>query len=40
MGRAIGVDVGGTKILAGLVGEDGTLSATTRCPTPSTDPEA
>jgi glucokinase len=40
MGRAIGVDVGGTKILAGLVDENGELSSTTRCPTPSTDPEA
>ncbi len=40
MGRAIGVDVGGTKILAGLVDENGELSATTKCPTPSTDPEA
>ena len=40
MGLAIGVDVGGTKILAGLVDEDGRLSTTTRRPTPSTDPEA
>src|SRR4051794_28357703 len=40
MGLAIGVDVGGTKVLAGLVDDDGTLSATTRRPTPSTDPEA
>ncbi len=40
MGLAIGVDVGGTKILAGLVDEQGRLSSTTRRPTPSTDPEA
>jgi glucokinase len=37
--RAIGVDVGGTKIAAGLVDEDGTVTATTRRDTPSTDPE-
>ena len=30
MGLAIGVDVGGTKILAGLVDEQGKLSSTTR----------
>jgi glucokinase len=40
MGLAIGVDVGGTKILAGVVDDEGQLSATTRRPTPSTDPEA
>jgi glucokinase len=40
MGLAIGVDVGGTKILAGVVDDDGQLSETTRRPTPSTDPEA
>jgi glucokinase len=40
MALAIGVDVGGTKVLAGLVGDDGQLSATTRRPTPSADPEA
>jgi glucokinase len=37
--RTIGVDVGGTKIAAGLVDEDGQVSATTRRDTPSTDPE-
>src|SRR3954465_4791625 len=40
MGLAIGVDVGGTKILAGLFDEQGRLSSTTRRPTPSTAPEA
>src|SRR3954452_23322595 len=37
--RTIGVDVGGTKIAAGLVDEDGQVTATTRRDTPSTDPE-
>jgi glucokinase len=36
---AIGVDVGGTKIAAGLVDEEGQVAATTRRDTPSTDPE-
>jgi glucokinase len=40
MGLAIGVDVGGTKILAGVVDDEGQLSATSRRRTPSTDPEA
>ena len=40
MGLAIGVDVGGTKILAGVVDDSGRLLATTRRSTPSTDPEA
>lgn len=40
MGLAIGVDVGGTKILAGVVDDEGHLTSTTRRPTPSTDPEA
>jgi glucokinase len=39
MSQAIGVDVGGTKIAAGLVDEDGAVRATTRRDTPSTDPE-
>ena len=39
MSQTIGVDVGGTKILAGAVEEDGTVIATTRRDTPSTDPE-
>ncbi len=37
---SIGVDVGGTKILAGLVGEDGRPSDTVRRPTPKGDPAA
>ncbi|MBW8766713.1 MAG: ROK family protein [Geodermatophilales bacterium] len=39
MSLAIGVDVGGTKIAAGLVDEDGRVAATTRRDTPSTDPD-
>src|SRR3954466_3640935 len=39
MSLAIGVDVGGTKIAAGLVDEDGGVTATTRRDTPSTDPD-
>jgi glucokinase len=35
---AIGVDVGGTKVAAGVVDEDGTVIASTRRPTPSTSP--
>src|SRR3954453_1441102 len=38
MSLAIGVDGGGTKIAAGLVDEDGQVTATTRRDTPSTDP--
>ena len=34
MGVAVGVDVGGTKIAAGLVAEDGTIVASDRVPTP------
>ncbi|WP_452176688.1 ROK family protein [Georgenia subflava] len=37
---AIGVDIGGTKIAAGVVGEDGTLRAQTRHDTDPTDPAA
>lgn len=37
---AIGIDVGGTKIAAGLVDEDGRVLARTRRATPSTDPLA
>jgi glucokinase len=33
--RAIGVDLGGTKILAGLVGRDGTVGPTIERPTPT-----
>ena len=35
---ALGVDVGGTKVAAGVVDEDGTILARTRRPTPSTSP--
>jgi glucokinase len=40
MGLAIGVDIGGTKVAAGVVTEDGTIIARARRETPSTDPEA
>lgn len=40
MGLSIGVDVGGTKILAGAVAEDGSIRATSRRPTPRHDAEA
>lgn len=33
--RVIGVDLGGTKILAGVVGRDGTIGRTIEIPTPS-----
>jgi glucokinase len=36
---AIGVDVGGTKVAAGVVDEDGAILARTRRPTPSTSPD-
>ncbi len=39
MALAIGVDVGGTKVAAGVVDEDGVILASTRRPTPSTSPE-
>lgn len=38
MSLAVGVDVGGTKIAAGVVGEDGAILEKTRVPTPATDP--
>ncbi len=38
MGLTIGVDIGGTKIAAGVVDLDGTVLATTRRPTPSASP--
>jgi glucokinase len=38
VGLAIGVDVGGTKVAAGLVDDEGTILASTRRPTPSTSP--
>src|SRR4051812_40282079 len=37
---AIGVDIGGTKVLAGLVDERGRVIARARRPTPSRDPRA
>ena len=36
----IGVDIGGTKVAAGVVDEQGTVLARTRHPTPSADPDA
>src|SRR4028119_1912251 len=39
MGLTIGVDIGGTKIAAGVVDDAGTLLATTRRDTAATDPE-
>lgn len=38
MGLTIGVDVGGTKVAAGVVDEEGTVLARTRRPTPSSSP--
>lgn len=40
MGLAIGVDVGGTKIAAGVVDESGAIVDQVRVPTPAEDPEA
>lgn len=40
MGLAVGVDVGGTKIAAGLVDDDGAIRARARAATPDDDPEA
>jgi glucokinase len=39
-GRAIGVDLGGTKILAGIVARDGTIGRTIEVPTPDGPGEA
>lgn len=39
MGLAIGVDVGGTKVAAGVVADDGTIVSELRRPTPSDSPE-
>ena len=36
---SIGVDIGGTKIAAGVVDEQGRIVATTTRSTPATDPE-
>jgi glucokinase len=40
MGLTVGVDIGGTKIAAGVVDEDGEIIATETEPTPATDPDA
>ncbi len=40
MGLAVGVDVGGTKIAAGVVDESGAVVEKTRRPTPADDPDA
>ncbi|MGJ9411988.1 ROK family glucokinase [Aeromicrobium sp. CF4.19] len=37
---AIGIDIGGTKIAAGVVDEDGQVLARTRVDTPTTEPDA
>ena len=39
MGLTIGIDVGGTKVAAGVVDEDGRVLVSTRRPTPSSSPE-
>ncbi|MFN8221796.1 MAG: ROK family protein [Gaiellales bacterium] len=39
-GQTIGVDVGGTKILAGLVDRSGAIGPTREVPTPAQDPDA
>ncbi|OEV22788.1 glucokinase, partial [Streptomyces nanshensis] len=36
MGLTIGVDIGGTKIAAGVVDEKGTILETSKVPTPDT----
>ncbi|HMA46400.1 MAG TPA: ROK family protein, partial [Frankiaceae bacterium] len=38
MGRTIGVDVGGTKVAAGVVDDGGVILASGRRPTPGTEP--
>ena len=40
MADTIGVDIGGTKVAAGVVTEDGKVLARRRRPTPGTDPAA
>ena len=40
MGLTVGVDVGGTKIAAGVVDEDGTIVTTSRRESPASDSEA
>ncbi|HEY8475211.1 MAG TPA: ROK family glucokinase [Natronosporangium sp.] len=39
MAYTIGIDVGGTKVLAGVVAEDGTIVEYLRRPTPADDPD-
>ena len=39
MTATIGLDIGGTKIAAGLVSAEGTILAETRCDTPAQDPD-
>ena len=39
MGQTIGVDIGGTKVAAGVVDEHGKILARVRRDTPSQDPE-
>ncbi|MDQ3973159.1 MAG: ROK family protein, partial [Actinomycetota bacterium] len=39
-GLAVGVDVGGTKLVAGLVAADGSILARAREDTPAGDPQA
>ena len=39
MTHAVGVDVGGTKIAAGVVSDDGTIIDVARVPSPSDDPQ-
>jgi glucokinase len=40
MGLTVGVDIGGTKIAAGVVDEDGAILDTQTEPTPASDPDA
>jgi glucokinase len=40
MGLTVGVDVGGTKVLAGVVDEDGRIVEQAKVATPTTDPQA
>ena len=40
MGLTVGVDIGGTKIAAGVVDEEGSILETEKEPTPATDPDA
>ena len=37
---SIGIDIGGTKVAAGVVGEDGEILRRLQLPTPSKSPEA